>query len=175
MSATITRPYRSNDHLWSTVKTDAGVLAVHPTSARTLHFDAAKANHIPAYRDEGEHGSTVLDIGRGARVRVSGHAEKVGACWEIVRVYVSRDTGGDATRAMEARAEALVFEMVNEWAQSHEGDIAQADDIDRNNAARTLEENIVRHEHALSVLREQLRACEEGEPFLQYPELATKR
>ena len=170
-----TRPYRSNDHLWSTVKTDAGTLAVLPTSARTLYFDAAKSNHIPAYRDEGEHGSTVLDIGRGARVRVSGNAEKVGACWEITHLYVSRDVGGDATRAMHARAEALVFEMLNEWAQSHAGDIAQADDIDRNNAARTLEENIARHEHALSVLREQLRACEEGEPFLQYPELATKR
>ena len=169
-----TRPYMSNQHLWSTVTTDAGTLAVLPCAAGRLIFDAAHASHIPAYADTGEHGSTVLNIGRGARVRVSGHAEKAGLCWEIGSLYVSRDTGGDVTRAMHARAEALVFEMINEWAQTHAVDIAQADDIDRNNGARTLEEAIREHEIALEILRAQLSACEEGEPFTQYPDLPTK-
>jgi hypothetical protein len=59
-------------------------------------------------------------------------------------------------------------------AQTHAGDLAQADDIDRNNGARTLEEAIAKHEEALSILRAQLTACEEGEPFTQYPDLPTK-
>ncbi len=105
---------------------------------------------------------------------MSGHAEKAGSCWEIGSLYVSRDSGGDVTRNMHARAEALVFEMVNEWAQTRAGDICQADDIDRNNGARTLEETIGEHETALEILRAQLSACEEGEPFTQYPDLPTK-
>lgn len=169
--STTTRPYRGSDHLWSIVTTDAGTLAVHPMSARSLYFDAAWSNHAPAYADTGEHGSTVLDIGRGARVRVAGNAEKVGACWELTHLHCSRDSGGDVTRAMHARAEALVFEMLNEWAQSHAGDIAQADDIARNNDARRLEQLIAEHERAVAILRENLAACDEGEPYTGYPDL----
>ncbi len=168
------RPYRSGQHLWSTVKTDAGTLAVLPCAADRLIFDAAKSNHVPAYRDTGDHGSTVLDIGRGARVRVSGHAELVGACWEIGTLYVSRREGGDATANMHARAEALVFEMLQEWAKTRAGDIAQADDIDRNNGAHRLEEKIGDHVAALRILRRELRACESGtRAFTAYPDLPT--
>jgi hypothetical protein len=76
---------------------------------------------------------------------------------------------------MYARAEALVCEMVNEWAATHEGDIAQADDIDRNNGARHLEGTIREHEDALAILRRELAACEGGEPFTQFPKLPTRR
>jgi len=167
--------YMDNKHLWSTVTTDAGSLAVLPTSATTLYFDAAKSNHIPRYAHDGEHGSTVLDIGRGIGARVSGHAELVGACWEIGTLYTSRDSGGDVTRAQHARAEALVFEMLNEWSQSRAGDVAQADDISRNNAAQRLEEKILEHEHALAILRENLAACADGETYDGYPDLPTGR
>ncbi len=175
MQATTPREYMGSDHLWSVATNDAGSLAIWPLRATALHFDAAKANHIPAYADEGMHGSTVLDIGRGHRVRVSGNAVKVGGAWEVSHLSVSRDFGGDATRHMHARAEALVVEMVNAWAATHEGDIAQADDIDRNNGARTLEEDIREHEAALEILRGQLAACDEGEAFTQYPKLPTAR
>jgi hypothetical protein len=169
------RPYRGNDHLWSTVTTDAGTLAVWPLDARRLHFDAAMANHLPMLREEGQHGSTVLDIGRGARVRVSGNAEFVGGAWEITHLSVRRDVGGDATRTMEARAEALVFDLVNDWAKTHAADIAQADDIARNNGARALEETIAKHETALAILREQLSRCEDGESsWTEYPDVPTK-
>jgi hypothetical protein len=164
-----------NDHLWSVATNDAGSLAIWPLRATALHFDAAMSDHVPAYADEGMHGSTVLDIGCGHRVRVSGSAEKVGGAWEISYLSVSRDIGGDATRHMHARAGALVREMVNEWAATHEGDIAQADDIDRNNAASYLEGTIREHEDALAILRRELAACEEGEPFTQFPKLPTRR
>ncbi len=169
------RPYINGLHLWTTITTDAGSLAVLPVTADRLIFDAAMSNHLPALRDTGDHGSTVLDIGKGHRVRVSGYAELAGACWELAELRVSRDSGGDATNNMHARAEALVFEMLQDWAKTHEGDIAQADDIDRNNAARNLEEKIGEHQTALEILRRELRACEEGEPFSQYPDLPTKR
>lgn len=169
------RPYISGQHLWTTITTDAGTLAVLPTSGRTLHFDAACTNHIPAYAPTGEHGSTILDIGRGIKVRVSGNAEKVGGAWELSHLSVSRDIGGGVTANMEARAEALVHAMIWLWTSTHEGDIAQADDIARNNAARTLEEKIAKHESALLILRENLRACDEGEPYSQYPDLPTDR
>ena len=61
------------------------------------------------------------------------------------------------------------------WIATHEGDIAQADDIDRNNAARTLEEAIARHVEALKVLRRNLRRCENGQTFETYPDLPTQR
>ncbi len=171
------RPYRSNDHLWSTVTTDAGTLAVHPIESHRLYFDAAKANHRPMLATTGEHGSTVLDIG-GAEtvryVRVSGNAELVGACWEITHLSVSREQSGDATRAQHAKAEALVFDILQKWAGAHAGDIAQADDIYRNNGARALEEKIEQHERALAILRDELDCCEDGESrWTQYPELPT--
>jgi hypothetical protein len=58
-------------------------------------------------------------------------------------------------------------------------DIAKASHLPANlptsdNAARTLEENIARHEAALEILRANLAACDEGEPFTQFPELPTK-
>lgn len=169
------RQYISND-VWSTVTTEAGTLAVHPVTAGRLIFDAACANHIPAYALTGMHGSTVLDIGRGVIVRVSGYAEKAGAEWELGDLYVCRAwSARSVTREMQARAEALVFDMLQQWAPTHAGDIAQADDIDRNNGARQLEGAIAEHERALLILREQLEACNEGAPYSQYPDLPTGR
>lgn len=170
-----TRSYINSHHLWTTVTTDAGSLAVHPTRADYLIFDAAKASHIPAYADAGEHGSTVLDIGRGVRVRVSGHAEKVGSCWEIASLYVLRDSGGDVSREMHARAEALVFDMLNMWGPTHEGDIVQADDIARNNDAMRLENLISEHATALKILHRELRRCDSGASYAAYPTIPTDR
>lgn len=164
------RPYISGQHLWTTITTDAGTLAVLPTSGRTLHFDAAHASHLPYLKPTGEHGSTILDIGRGIKVRVSGNAEKVGGAWELSHLSVSRDIGGGVTANMQARAEALAYDMIQAWAATHEGDIAQADDIARNNAARTLETSIAAHERGLLALRANLAACEAGEPYTEYPE-----
>ncbi len=52
----------------------SGSIWMQPTSATHIHFDAAKSSHIPAYAPTGEHGSTIIDVGRGVSVRLSGHA-----------------------------------------------------------------------------------------------------
>jgi hypothetical protein len=68
----------------------------------------------------------------------------------------------------------VIERMIGEWASTHEGDIAQADDIERNNAARTLEEAIATHQEALKILRANLKRCEAGKDYSQYPDLPTK-
>jgi hypothetical protein len=153
---------------------------VRPLRAGYIYFDAAKANHLPRNLPEGEHGSTVLDIGRGVQVRASGNARLAGTYagadqWAVTDLYANQyPSGRELTAAQDHRARAIIGELVTAWASTHAGDIAQADDIDRNNAARGLEEQIAKHEEALDILRGQLAACEEGEPFTQYPDLPTK-
>lgn len=170
------RPYRGNDHLWSTITTDAGAIAVLPLRNGNIMFDIAWSNHLPANRPEGEHGSRVLDIGQGVTIRAHGHVVcDASGHWYVRAEYTSiAGMGVNITDKRQSRAFDLISRLVGEWARTHEGDIAQADDIDRNNAARTLEENIARHENALAILRENLTACEEGESFTQYPDLPTK-
>lgn len=175
------RPYRSSEHLRDTINSDAGAIMVRPIRAGDIYFDAAKANHLPRNLPEGDHGSSVLDIGRGVQVRASGNARLAGTYagadqWSVGSMYATQyPSGRDLTAAQDHRARALIGELITKWASTHAGDIAQADDIDRNNSASTLEENIARHETALSVLRANLRACEEGEPFSMYPDLPTNR
>jgi hypothetical protein len=180
-TTTTPRPWRSYDHLRDVITSDAGALTVQPIRAGDIHFDAAKANHLPRNLPEGDHGSSVLDIGRGVQVRASGNARLAGTYagadqWSVASMYATQyPSGRDLTAAQDHRARALIGELITKWASTHAGDIAQADDIDRNNAAHRLEESIARHETALATLRENLRACEEGEPFSMYPDLPTDR
>lgn len=171
------RPYISDRHLWDTIASEAGAIAVWPQTSDRIYFDAAKSNHLPANLSEGDHGSTVVDIGHGVLVRASGSAYRQGARWVVEGQWFPSQypTGRDLTKLQDERAREVFGELITEWARTHEGDIAQADDIDRNNGARHLEEQIARHEEAITILREQLHACEEGEPFTQFPDLPTKR
>lgn len=168
----MSRDYISND-LWSTVTSDAGVIAVHPLRVNTIHVDAAKSNHSPAMRREGEHGSTVLDIG--VRVRASCAVRRTPDGWKCDPTYsdVSREQGGEATWVQRDRALTLVSSMVDAWARENEDLIAQADRIDRNNNARALEESIAEHVEALKILRKNLRACDRGAEYETYPKLPT--
>ena len=175
------RPYVSDRHLWSVAQTDAGAIAVWPQTADRLFFDIAKSSHLPANLPNGEHGSRVLDIGGGVSIRASGSVYlQPDGSWKIdpmrAPLYgVQYPSGRELTAKQDKRARELIGAMLTDWASTHAADIAQADAIDRNNSARTLEENIARHENALVILRAQLAACEEGEPFTQYPDLPTKR
>lgn len=175
-TATNPRPYRSADHLRSTITTPTGAITVSPQEAGRIHFDIASANHLPANLPDGMHGSRVLDIGRGVHVRASGSAYREGTSW-VVRCWPMHGSqypsGRDLTTAQDARARTLIGQLITEWAKTHEGDIAQADDIARNNSARTLEEKIAKHEDALTILRDQLKACEEGDDYTMYPDLPT--
>lgn len=177
------RPWISDRHLYGVATSEAGSIAVHPLRADSIYFDAASSNSLPANLPEGERGSTVLDIGRGVKIRASGNAKRVGDLarvghhWEVSgslhgSQYPSRR---ELTKAQTERARELIAEMITAWAATHEGDIAQADDIDRNNAAHVLEQEIQRHEQALAILREQLDACQEGNEFTRYPDIPTKR
>lgn len=174
------RPYKSADHLRGLATGNAGAIMVRPLRATNVYFDAARSNHVPANRPEGEHGSTVLDIGRGVQVRASGNAQLAGTYagadqWAVTHLNASQyPSGRELTAAQEDRARAIIGELITTWAKTHAGDIAQADDIDRNNAAQGLEEQIAKHEQALDILRGQLAACEEGEPFTEYPDPPTK-
>jgi hypothetical protein len=168
---TTPRPWRSYDHLRDLIERDFGAFTVQPLRAGDVHFDAGWSNG-------GQHGSTALDIGRGVTMRATGNARLIDGRWTIDprRANFSRDDSrNDPTALQIARTVDLLTEQISEWASTHAGDIAQADDIDRNNGAHRLEETIARHEAALTILREQLRACEEGEPFTMYPDLPTGR
>lgn len=182
MTRSATRPYRSKDHLRATIAHPAGAehgaVAISPQEADRIVFDIAKHNHLPANLPDGDHGSRVLDIGGGVYVRASGSAHlQPDGSWKVTtRLHASQyPSGRDLTAKQDERARDLIGDMISDWAATHAGDIAQADDIDRNNAAHTLEETIATHEQALVILREQLAACDEGEPFTQFPDLPTKR
>jgi hypothetical protein len=167
------RPYRSNKHLHALIETDAGSFTVLPLRTDDIHFDVAWSGYFPAR--EGQRGSTALDIGRGVKARGIGNARLIDGVWRVKPdLTCSKESAGDLTLSMRQRFTELLERLINEWASTHAGDIAQADDIDRSNGARTLEENIARHEQALTVLRAQLAACEAGEPFTRYPDLPTK-
>lgn len=170
---TTARPYRSYNHLRDTIHGKAGAISVQPLRADDIHFDAAWSNYYPA--GEGQHGSTPLDIGRGVQVRAIGNVKLGENGWQVTHLNCSRTDDREVSGSMTERARDIIESLVSAWADVHEGDIAQADDIDRNNGARTIEENIARHEEALAILRAELRQCEEGEPFTQYPDLPTKR
>jgi hypothetical protein len=170
------RPYRCSDHLRSTITTDGGAIAVRPIRTDLIYFDIAQSSHLPANLPDGERGSRVLDIGKGVQIRASGHAVPNGDGWTIRAdtFHASQyPTGRDLTAAQTERARSIIGEIVGDWASRHAGDIAQAEDIARNNGARSLEEKIARHEEALKILRKQLRACDNGRPFSQYPDLPT--
>ena len=173
------RPYRSADHLRGLASSDAGAIMVMPLRADSIYFDAASANSLPANLPNGMHGSTVLDIGRGVKVRAAGNVARVpfSNTWEVSgSLHASQyPSHRELTRPQAQRAREVIAEMITAWAATHEGDISQADDLDRNNGAHTLEETIERHENALAILREQLTACEEGEAFQRYPNLPTSR
>lgn len=171
------RPYRSYDHLADVIRDERGAIHVQPLRATNVHFDIAHANHLPANLPDSRNGSHVLDIGRGVQVRASGNVQRdMDGDWCTAYLYASQyPSGRDLTAQQTARTREIIAEMVGAWAATHASDIAQADEIDRNNGARTLEENIARHEKALAILRAQLRACEEGERFTQYPDLPTSR
>ena len=169
------RPWRSSD-LRGLATGDAGAIMVHPLRAGEIFFDAASSNHLPANLPEGDHGSTVLDIGRGVKVRALGNVVQADdGTWKVHRsLHASQyPSGRELTRAQDARAREVIEALIGGWAATHAGDIAQADDFDRNNGAHTLEKQIERHEQALEILRAQLTACEEGEPFTQYPDVPT--
>jgi hypothetical protein len=178
MSATATnpRPYQSNDHLRGLAFGEAGAIMVLPLRAGDIYFDAAKANHLPRNLPEGEHGSTVLDIGHGVSIRASGNARRIGGAWMVSHLYANQyPSGRELTAKQDERARELIGGMIGRWAATHEDDIAQADDVDRNNGASRLEETIAQHEEALTILRAQLKACEEGDDYTQYPGLPTNR
>jgi hypothetical protein len=173
------RPYRGSDHLWSLAETSAGKVAIWPLRVGEVYFDAAKANHLPANLPEGLRGSTVLTIGA-MRFRASGNAKCDGSGnWHVSREYVSLSqypSGRALTDRQTDRACTLLESMVTDWATTHAAELVEADDIDRNNSARKLEEDIDKYECALEILRAELAACESGSlPFTQYPELPTKR
>ena len=176
------RPYRSKDHLRDVIASDAGRIAVSPQEADRIVFDIASANSMPANLPTSDYnGSSVLDIGHGVQVRASGYARLAGtyagaAQWAVDgALHASQyPSHRDLTAAQEHRARAIIGELITAWAATHGGDIAQADDIDRNNAARTLEENIARHTEALKILRRNLRRCENGQTHKTYPDLPTK-
>ena len=174
------RPYRSNDHLADVVDTGKGRIEVRPQSADRITFDVAKANSMPANLPESSYnGSSVLDIGHGIEVRLSGYLTLTDDGWKVPEpwrtlygsVYPS---GRELTGPMRERATTAIEAAVNDWAATHAGDIAQADDIERSNGARTLEEAIAKHQTALKILRAELRKCEAGKAYRLYPELPTK-
>lgn len=178
------RPWRSNDHLRSVALCDAGRIAVTPQSADRITFDAAWSNSFPANREEGEHGSTILDIGRGVTIRATGCARRTmstdgvpGERWTVDPSAFSTQhrSRGPLTLLQNKRAAEIISDALTAWAQDHPADIAQADDIDRNNGAHRLEETIARHQAALKILRRELRACENGRDFTMYPDLPTAR
>jgi hypothetical protein len=115
-------------------------------------------------------------IERGQQLAMCGHVfESYRAAVDAghaVGNYTPTMTAMSAYHARGIECEACI---VRHAQSTHAGDIAQADDIDRNNGARRLEETIRRHEEALSILRRELTACEEGEPFTHYPDLPTDR
>jgi hypothetical protein len=175
MTTTKPRPWRSNEHLRDLITSDAGAFTVQPLRADDVHFDVAWSNYYPG--EQGQHGSTPLDIGRGVKIRATGNARKFEDAWMISgRHFNGEQVGGrELTSMQRARAIGLLEDLIAGWAATHEGDLAQADDIDRNNSANRLETQIGRHEEALAILRAQLVACEEGEPFSMYPDLPTDR
>ena len=173
-SITKPRPWMSYDHLRALIDVEAGGIVVQPLRADDIHFDIAWSNYYPARK--GQYDSRPLDIGRGVKVRAIGNViRSADGAWRVQHFNGQQEAGRDLTPKQADRAVALIGELVSQWAATHAGDIAQADDIDRNNGAGTLEETIAKHEQALSILRAQLEACEQGEPFTQYPELPTKR
>jgi hypothetical protein len=179
MSTTLTsRSYRSHDHLAGLAESDAGRIWLQPTRADHIYGDAAKSNHVPSYFGESPlNRSTVLDIGRDVKIRATIHAKRTPDGWELDDrfCYFDRDSGGDLTPTMRKRALAVITDMVRVWAAEHEDALAEAEKISRNNDARTLEEQIVRHEVALDMLHAELLACEAGLTYTAYPDLPTKR
>lgn len=174
---TTARPWRSQAHLETTITGEAGAIHITPLRADEMHFDIAWSNSQPANEPSARNGSHVLDIGRGVQVRAIGNVRRDSdGQWVVSHLTASQHpTGRDLSRQMAVRARGVITQMIGDWAATHEGDLAQADDVDRNNAAHTLERQIGEHEAALELLREQLRACEEGESFTQYPKLPTDR
>lgn len=169
------RPWRSATHLETTITGEAGAIHISPLRADEIHFDAAWSNSYPDNLPEARNGSHVLDIGRGVLVRAIGNVRRDSDGQWVVSHLTAKQypNGRELSRQMAVRARGVITQMIGDWAATHEGDLAQADDVDRNNSAQHLEKQIAEHEAALELLREQLTACEEGEPFTQFPELPT--
>jgi hypothetical protein len=177
MTITKPRPYLSDRHLTTLVDApNGGRIELRPLRATEVYVDIAKASSMPANERTTRNGSEVLNIGQGVEIRASANVELIDGEWKIKprTLYASQyPSMRELTAAQQRRARALIEELIGTWAKAHAGDLGQADDIDRNNAARSIEERIAAHEEALTILREQLSACEEGEPFTQYPKLPT--
>jgi len=173
----------SADHLRATIDAadygpngHTGAISVQPLSADRLRFDVAMSNHLPANQPEGMYGSRVLDIGAGVSIRADGFMVRVPDGWTVDHLHAKQyPSGRDLTPKQRVRTLELLKAMIVGWIATHAGDMAQADDIERNNAARTLEEQIARHTNALKILRRELRACENGRPYRMYPDLPTDR
>ncbi len=177
MPKTQSRAWMDYKHLGSLATSDAGSIWMQPTCDHHIYFDAAKSNHLPANLPDGDYGSTVLNIGGFVLVRASGHVTRDDENgWTIDPQYfsVTAYRGGSVTPPRERRARELCLSMALGWISGHADELAEAEVIARNNAAHTLEENIARHAEALKILRRELRACESGRPFTQYPGLPTK-
>ena len=176
------RTWKNNTHLHSLVSHPTspahGRILIQPQDADRIVIECAMSNHLPANLPQGARDDTyVLDIGRGVQVRIHAAMHRKGDVWDCEpRPHATQyPSGRDLTPPQTERLRALLSNMVTYWALGHAGDIAQADDIARHNAASVLEEQIAKHEEALRILRANLTACDEGEPFETYPDLPTKR
>jgi hypothetical protein len=181
MSTTKTaRPYLANRHLWAAVTTDAGTFGILPLRTGKVMIQARWGSEYDLARavtgDAKGTVTTPIDIGRGVAVTFHGFIERGPDGWQVDSRYTSmhQDNGGEVTRLQRERAEAVILAAALPWIESHAGDIAQANDIDRNNGAHRLEEQIIEHQKALAILRAELRKCENGKNYTMYPELPTK-
>ena len=168
-SLTIARPWLENRHLRDLISSEAGALSVLPLRTDDIAYDAGWAGELYAP------GATALDIGRGVKVRATGNVILRDGVWRVQHFNASRMDGRELTPNQGNRAVELINRLISEWAATHAGDIAQADDIDRNNGAHRLEQTIRKHEEALMTLHANLSACENGLPFSVYPDLPTDR
>jgi ATP-dependent Clp protease ATP-binding subunit ClpA len=171
------RPYLSKDHLATRLESERGKIWLTPQEADRIYFDIASANSMPANQPISTYnGSTVLDIGGGVLIRASGSVFRMPEGWVVDSSWWPKQYPScrELTPRQDQRARTVVSELIGGWAATHEGDIQQADDIERNNAARRLEEQIIKHEAALTRLRNELRACENGLTYTQFPDLPTK-
>lgn len=173
-SPTDPRPYLSAKHLETLIPVGDGIARIYPLEADRIRVDMAHESHRPSMARTTPNGSSAMTVD-GLLARASALLVRVGGDWELSGYESVTIDGSTATPRRVAIVTDELRQAVAEWARTHEADIAQADDIRRNNAARTLEESIREHEQALAILHAQLRQCEEGEPYTEYPSLPTVR
>jgi hypothetical protein len=162
----------------SHIITRDGVGSINLTANRadSVYVDVAWSNSMPANLPESPNGSTVLDIGRGVKVRASVNLARDGQGWKVSHLSANQyPSRRDLTRPQQERLTALLVDMVGEWARDNAEAFDAAERRDRETAADTLRKNIQRHEQALAILRAELNMCEAGGTFNRYPDLPTDR